>query len=46
MQTYRLSDYLFGCEDDTRELLSSIPLVEDDDGGGAELAAAAAAAAR
>ena len=34
VQTYRLSDYLFGCEGDidTRELLSSIPLMEDDDG--------------
>jgi hypothetical protein len=37
VQTYRLSDYLFGCEGDsidTRELLSSIPLMEDDDGDG------------
>ena len=36
VQTYRLSDYLFGCEGDAdaRELLSSIPLVEDDDGDG------------
>ena len=30
VQTYRLSDYLFGCGDDPHDLLSSIPLVEDE----------------